>query len=129
MISDDAVMGHVHVSEQPVVIANARRARARAAASAAIHGGELADDVPVADHELGMFAGELLVLRIAANRAMRHEPVVATDGGGTGKRAVRPDLAAIAHLHASADDAEGADPHVRAQPGAGIDHGGWMHLR
>ena len=66
MVADLAVVRDVHVGQQPVVVADA--GDAAAVAGAAVDGDEFADQVAVADDQLGALAGELLVLRRAAER-------------------------------------------------------------
>src|SRR5690606_6582829 len=107
VVADDAVVGDVAVGQQPVVVADA--GDAAAAAGAAVDGDELAEHVAVADHQLGALAGELLVLRFAADRAMADEAVLAADPGGPGEAAVRADLAAVADFDLRADHGVGAD--------------------
>src|SRR5690606_8482941 len=93
-VADPAVVGDVHVGQQPVVVADA--GAAAAVARAAVDGAELADDVAVADLELGVLAGELLVLRVAADGHVRVDAVVAADPGRALQRAVRADGGAVA---------------------------------
>ena len=55
-------------------------------------------DVAVADHQFGAFARELLVLRIAADRGVAVDVVVAPDARRAVTRAVRADDGAVADL-------------------------------
>src|SRR5690606_29903934 len=121
-----AVVGDVAVGQQPVVVAHA--GDAAAVAGAAVDGDELAEHVAVADHQLGALAGELLVLRLAADGAVADEAVAAADPGRAGEAAVRADLAAVADLDLRADHGEGADAHALAQAGGGIDDRGGVDL-
>src|SRR5690606_11626439 len=110
--------------QQPVVVADA--GDAAAAAGAAVDGDELAEHVAVADHQFGALAGELLVLRLAADGHVADEAVLAADAGRAAEAAVRADLAAVTDLHVRPDHGEGAHADARAQAGGGIDHGGGM---
>jgi len=74
-------------------------------------------------------AGELLVLRIAADRGVAMEMIAAPDRGRAGDGAMRTDDGVVADHHVGADDRVRIDAHVRAQACARIDDGGGMHLR
>src|SRR5690606_32807453 len=87
-----AVVGDVHVGQQPVVVADA--GDAATVAGAAVDGGEFADDVAVADHQFGVLALELLVLRVAADRGRAVDAVVAPDPGRALDAAVGTDARA-----------------------------------
>src|SRR5690606_10456145 len=78
-------------------------------AGAAVDGGELADHVAVADLQAHRLAAEFLVLRLAADRGVAVDVVVAADAGRPEHAAVRADARARADLDAGADDREGTD--------------------
>src|SRR6478672_11968777 len=122
--ADLAVVRDVHVGQQPVVVADSRRATA--VVGAAADGDEFADRVAVADHEVGPFTGEFLVLRIATDGREAMDPVVAADRRWTGDAAMRADLSPVRDAHVGPDDAEGADADAMADVRAGIDHGAGM---
>ena len=87
---------------------------------------EFADDVAVADDQFGAFAGELLVLRIAADRGEAVDAVVAADA----RRAFDdvqcgPIDRAVADFDVRADDAVRADADVGADARGRIDDGAW----
>ena len=84
-----AVVRDVHVGHDPVVVADA--GRAGVLDGAGVDRAELADRVAVADHELGVLAGVLLVLRRAADRVELPDPVVAADRRAALDHAVRAD--------------------------------------
>ena len=72
-----AVVRDMRVGQQPVVVADA--GDAAAVAGATVDGDEFADQVAVADDQFGAFAVEFLVLRVAADRGMTEDAVVAAD--------------------------------------------------
>src|SRR5690606_23360811 len=119
MAADDAVVRDMRIGEEPVVVADA--GAAAAVAGAAVDGGELADDVAVADLEPDALAAVLLVLRLAADRGMAVEMVVAADAGGAVDAAMRADAGAVADLDIGTDVGEGADRNAITQPRGGID--------
>src|SRR5690606_12546995 len=132
-VADLAVVGDVHVGQQPVVVADP--GDAAAVAGAAVDGGELADHVAVADHQLGALAFELLVLRVAADGGMAMDAVVAADPGWALDAAMGADGGAVADLDVGPDQGErpdrhaGADPRGRIDDGAGMDAGSRAHLQ
>ncbi|KAG0922812.1 hypothetical protein G6F32_014514 [Rhizopus arrhizus] len=65
-------------ADRAVVVA---QGDAAAAAGAAVDGDEFAEHVAVADHQLRTLAGEFLVLRLATDRRVADEAVVAADPG------------------------------------------------
>src|SRR5690606_217327 len=75
-----------------------------------------------ADHQFGVFALELLVLRVATDRGVAVDAVVAADPGRTLDAAVGADAGAVADLYAGADHGERADRHAGADPCGRIDH-------
>ena len=113
MVADDAVVGDVGVGQHPVVVADA--GDAAAAAGAAVDGDELAEQVVLADFQLGAFAGVLLVLRVAADGGVADEAVALADAGRSGDGSMRADVATIADAHDRADQGERADAHVLAE--------------
>ena len=77
--------------------------------------------VPVADHQLGAFTCELLVLRRAAERGELGDAVVAADPGGPFDYHMRADHRAVTDFHLCTDHAVGADADVVADDGGRID--------
>src|SRR6185312_6661462 len=128
--ADLAVMRDVHVGQHPVVVAQA--GDAAAAARTAVDGDEFADQVAVADDELGALAGEFLVLWITTERGELGDAVVAAYA----RRALDHDVGAndraLADFHFGAKDAVGTNTDVLADHGrrvdlcAGVDH--WAFL-
>src|SRR5690606_26764140 len=122
--ADDAVVGDVGIGEQPVFVADA--GDPAAAAGAAVDGGELADDVAVADFQPHGLAAVLLGVRVAADGGVGVHHVLAAAAGGAVDAAVRPYAGAVSDLPAGADARERADVAPAAKPGRRIDHRGGM---
>ena len=116
-----AVVRHVRVGHEQVVIADP--GQAAAARGAAMNGRELADDVAVADHQPGLLAAELQVLRNQADRRHREDLVGVADLGPAvdHRRRADPAVAADADLL--------ADRGVRPDRRAGADRRVRMHDR
>ncbi|MNI54335.1 hypothetical protein D3C73_1092260 [compost metagenome] len=123
-VADVAIVGHVRVGQHPVVIADG--GDATAAAGATVEGDELAEHVAVADHQFGAFTGVLLVLRLAADRDVADETVVAADPGRAVHAAVRADLGTGTDFDFRADDRERAHADIVGQARRRIDHGSGM---
>ena len=85
--ADDAIVGHVRISHEKIVISDLRDASA--ARRAAAHGGEFAEPVAVADDQLGVLSPEFQILRIAAHRTKRIENALASDARGTAHHGMR----------------------------------------
>src|SRR5690606_7183678 len=124
MVADHAVMGDVGVGQQPVVVADA--GAATAGTGTTVDRDELADGVAVADGQFDPLAAVLLVLRVAAERGVAEDAVVASDAGRAVDAAVRPHHRAVADLHFGADVAEGTHAHAGSQPGTRLDDGARM---
>src|SRR5690606_34389003 len=98
------------------------------ASGSAIHGDELADRVAVADHQLAALAAELLVLRFAADRGEREDPVLAADAGRPLDHHVGADRGAVADLDVATahgvrpDAVVGAGGCGRVDDGGCVDH-------
>src|SRR6185312_4234163 len=103
--ADLAVVGNVHVGQHPVVVA--KSGDAAAAPRAAVDGDKFADQVAVANDELGALASEFLVLWIPAKGGELGDAVVAADPRG-----------ALDH-HVGADDRTLADFDFGANAGVG----------
>lgn len=127
VVAHMAVVRHVRVGQHPVVVAD--HGDAATAAGTAIDGDEFADHIAVPDHQFGALAGVLLVLRLAADRRVADEAVIAADPGRAMDRAMRPDLGARADLHIGADQRKRADTDVVCQRCRGIDDRRGMNQR
>ncbi len=119
VIADDAVVRHVHVGHDPVVVADPRRAAAFV--RAAVQSDELADQVAIADDQLAALAAELLVLRNRADRGELEDAVVAPDPRRALDHDVRSDRSAVADFDVGADHAVRADADAGADPCCRID--------
>jgi hypothetical protein len=124
--ADDAVVRHVRVRHEQVVVADERHALV--AGGAAVDGAALAEHVAVADREQRRFAAVFLVLRRIADRGELEHAVVGAQGGRAVDDRVRPDDTARTDAHLRTDDAERPDAHVRGELGlrrndrARVDH-------
>src|SRR5690606_26362645 len=111
---------------EKVVRADARR---RVGVGAAVDGAVLAEDVAVADFQVGRLAFVLEILGLPADGGEGEEFVVPADAAGTADDDVGMERAAVADLRSGRDDAVGADADVRAEfrfgrdDGRRVDHG------
>ena len=113
LVADMAVVRHVRVGHEQVVIADARQPAA--AGRAAMNRRELADDVAVADHQARPLAAELEILRNQPDRGHREDLVGVADLGPAVDHRRRADAAV------AADRDVGADRGVRPDAGAAAD--------
>ena len=102
-----AIVADVRVGHDEIVAADARGAAAFH--GAAIHGGEFAEFVVIADFERDALAVVCEILRIAADYAERIEVIVASEARGAFDHGVRFDDAAFAEFDFVADDGESVD--------------------
>src|SRR5436190_5491757 len=119
VIADLAVVREMHVSHDPVVVADPRDADIER--GAAIHRDVLADGVAVADLDRRVLAAILLVLRRRAERGKMEDLVVAADLDAAVEHDVRADPCALAHLDLRTDDAVRTDRDVARELRRGVD--------
>ena len=127
VVADVAVVRHVHVGHEDVVIADARDAAA--ARGAAVHGDELAKDVAGADRQPGVLAVELEILRNLADRRERVDLAVVAELGSAVDHRRGADAAVRAGAHQRPDDRVGADRRAAADLRARVDDRRRVDLR
>ena len=111
LIADAAIVRHVRIGHQEIVVADARHAVA--VHGAAVHRDAFTNDIAVADLEPGWLPLVLFVLGRVAQRGELEDLVVRTDSSGSVDDDVRSDPGARSDGDIRSDDAEGADLHVR----------------
>ena len=126
-VADVAVVRDVRVGHEEVVRADRRDAAA--ADRAAVDGDELAEDVVVADAQLGPLALELQVLRLGADRRLSEEAIALADGRGAFDAHVRADDRAGADGDVRADDRVRPDADVGRERGIAADDCGFCDGR
>ncbi len=102
-----AVVGHVRIGHEQVVVADHRLAAT--IHRAAVQGGKLADAVAIADDQPGFLAAVLEILRVGADRSELEDLVVTADIGPALDDHVSPDLGAGTDFDLFTDDAVGPD--------------------
>ena len=107
LVADAAIVRHMRIGHQKIVVADA--GHAFALHRAAVHGHEFPDHVPVADLEPGRFALVLLVLRSVADRCELVDLVLCADAGRAVDDHMGSHPGARADAHARPNDAERSD--------------------
>src|SRR5690606_18277262 len=90
-------------------------------------GGVFADNVPVPDHQGGLFALILQILRLTAQDHPGVDFVLPADDGPVLNHGVRADRRAVADDHFSFDDSVRPDLDPGPQLSPGIDDGGGVY--
>ena len=116
---DDAVVRHVRVGHEEVVVPDDRLAVP--GHGAAVRGHELAEDVPVPDDEARRLSGVLQILGGIPDDRPVMNPALAADPRGPGNEGVRRDSGAVADDRAGFHDGEGSDRNAVAKDGPGAD--------
>ena len=119
-----AIVRQVHVSHQPVVVANPGHATVPGRAN--VEGTKFTHGIAVADHQFTGLASILLVLRDGAKGVELKDAVVATNRGVALQHAVRADGRAGTDPHMWADDRVGTHCHRAVELGAGVNQRGGM---
>ena len=122
MVANDAVVGKVAVSHNPVVVADAGFAYARYRAE--VEGGELADGVAVADNQARGLSRIFFILRDFAQTGKLEDTVVFAYGGMAVNHGVRADFGIRTDSHVRADNGVRTDFDAGIQLGLGVDDGG-----
>src|SRR4029078_8029339 len=110
LVSDAAIVCDVRKRHEEVVAADDREATT--ADGAAVHGGELAEYIAIADLEARGLALVLEILRRVADRRELENLVLGADGGRPLDDGVRPDPGARTDAHAFLDHRVRADDDV-----------------
>ncbi len=127
MIAHNAVMAHVGVSHEHVVISHGRDAPVLGCA--AMDGDELADYVAVPDLQASRLVVVAQVLGWGANDGMGANPVVLAESGGPFQDRVGTDPATVPEHHAGADTGIGPDRHILCMVCIAIDYGSGVDHR
>ena len=93
-----------------------------------VHGGELPDDVAVADDQLGFLALEFQVLGNFTDNGERENLALVADGGEVLNHHVGADAGVVADPHPALDDAEGPYGDALTQFDGFIHQGGGVDL-
>jgi hypothetical protein len=125
VITDLAVVRKMHISHDPVVVAQTRDAGILR--RAAIERAEFANRVAITDLEPGRLTCVFLVLRRFAERHELEYAVVAPDAGMAGDDRMRTDAGAGADLDVLADHRISANFDIFGKLRAGMDNGGGMY--
>jgi len=123
MVPDRAVMGHVGVGEEIVVISDDGLAPG---ARAAVDGAKFAEAVVGADFEVGRLGFVFKILRSLSDRTEREEMVAVSNPGGAGHADVTGEDAMGADGDIGSNDAEGPNFRIFSDLGRGVDDGGGM---
>ena len=107
VVADLAIVRQVHVSHQPVVVANPGHATVPGRPN--VEGTKFTNGVAVADHQFTGLTSILFVLRYGAEGVELEDAVVPADRGVPLQHAVR------------ADGGPGANPHMGTDHGVGAD--------
>ncbi len=112
-VADAAVVGHVGIGHEQVVVADDRLGVS--GDGAAVNGGKFADHVVVADPGPALFAPVFQILRRSTDRCLREYLVVLTDFGPVTDHGMRADSGSLADGDMFADDGVWADFYVCSQ--------------
>ena len=127
VVANDAIMGHMHVGHDPVVVAYAGHTCILRGAGA--EAAELADRITVADFKPGRLTGVFLVLRLGTDGAKLEDPVVATDPGMTFNDHMRTDGRTLGNFHVFANDRIRTNLHAFSKASAWMNDGSLMNHR
>ena len=127
VVADDAIVRDMGVRQQPVAVADRRRATVQHGAG--VNGHELADDVVVPDLGRSGFAAVFAVLRNLADRSELEDAIAAADARAARNHDVARDRRSGADFHFGADHRERTDLNVRREAGAGGHHRRGMDAR
>ncbi len=121
VIAELAIVGDVRIAEQQVVGADAR---GQFLEGAAMDGGVFAEDVVIADFQIGGLGDVFEVLGFSSDGGEGEKLVAAADFRVSFDDDVRVEHAIIAQLDVRANHAEGADADIFPDPGVGRNNGG-----